>query len=149
MVTPINLIGLLSSVYRGMTSASEIIAFVFVIGGVFGLVTKSGAINAALGKLIRKMEGRETLLISIVMTAFAICGATFGMAEETLPFVAVLVTVSLALGFVPPPHDVPLCWSTRTPGMPVGALRILRLAGERRMVESSKAVFPAPFASLR
>jgi uncharacterized ion transporter superfamily protein YfcC len=97
--TPINLIGLLSSVYRGMTSASEIISFVFVIGGVFGLVTKSGAINAALGKLIRKMEGRETLLISIVMTAFAICGATFGMAEETLPFVAVLVTVSLALGF--------------------------------------------------
>lgn len=97
--SPVTLTGLLSSVYRGLTSASEIIAFIFVVGGVFGLVTKSGAINAALGKLIRKLEGRETLLIAIVMTAFAICGATFGMAEETLPFVAVLVTVSLALGF--------------------------------------------------
>lgn len=33
------------------------------------------------------------------MAAFVICGATFGMAEESLPFIALLVTASLAMGY--------------------------------------------------
>lgn len=97
--SPVGLQGVLSSVFRGLTSASDIIAFIFVVGGAFGLVSDSGAINAGLGKLIRQFSGRENILIAIIMTAFAICGATFGMAEETLPFVAILVTASIALGF--------------------------------------------------
>jgi len=97
--SPVGLQAMLSSIFRGLTSASDIIAFIFVVGGAFGLVSDSGAINAGLGRLIRKFSGKENILIAIIMTAFAICGATFGMAEETLPFVAILVTASLALGF--------------------------------------------------
>lgn len=97
--TPVGISQILSSVFRGLTNASEIIAFIFVVGGAFEIVSSSGAINAALGKLIKKFSGKESFLIAIIMTAFAICGATFGMAEETLPFVAILVVASLALGF--------------------------------------------------
>ncbi|WP_176461933.1 YfcC family protein [Anaeromicrobium sediminis] len=97
--SPVGIQRMLSSVYRGLTSASDIIAFIFVVGGSFGLVSASGAINAALGNLIKTFSGRESALIAILMTSFAICGATFGMAEEALPFVAILVTASLALGF--------------------------------------------------
>lgn len=97
--SPVGLQAMFSSIFRGLTNASDIIAFIFVVGGCFGLVADSGAINAGLGKLIKKFSGKENILIAIIMTAFAICGATFGMAEETLPFVAILVTASIALGF--------------------------------------------------
>lgn len=97
--SPVGIAQILSSIFRGLTNASEIIAFIFVVGGAFALVAKSGAINAALGKLIDKFKGKESFLIAIIMSSFAVCGATFGMAEETLPFVAILVSVSLALGY--------------------------------------------------
>lgn len=98
---PTSITELFSSVLRGLIRASEIVAFVFVIGGSFGIVSRSGAIAAGLGQLVRKLSGKETLFITIVMTAFAICGATFGMAEESLPFIVILVTVALKMGYDP------------------------------------------------
>lgn len=92
---------LFSSAFRGLARASEIIAFIFVVGGAFGIVSRTGAIAAGLGSLVKRLKGKETLLVSIVMTAFALCGATFGMAEEALPFVSILVIVALQMGFDP------------------------------------------------
>ncbi len=97
--TPVGVGTLLSSLFKGLVNASDIIAFVFIVGGAFGLISRSGAINAGLEKLIRKFEGRETVLIAIIMTAFAVAGATFGMAEESLPFIGILVAASLSLGY--------------------------------------------------
>lgn len=97
--TPVGFGGILSSVFSGIVGAAEIIAFVFIVGGVFGVVVKSGAINAALAKLIARLKGRESLFIIIAMTAFAIGGATFGMAEETLPFVAIVLAATIAMGY--------------------------------------------------
>lgn len=98
---PTSLTELFSAVFRGLVKASEIIAFIFVVGGAFGIVSRSGAIASGLGSLVKKLQGKETLMVSIVMTAFAVCGATFGMAEESLPFVVILVVVSLKMGFDP------------------------------------------------
>lgn len=99
--SPVTPTQLFSSIFRGLVQASEIIAFIFVVGGAFGLVSRTGAISAGLSKLIHQFKGKETLLISILMTAFAICGATFGMAEEALPFVVILVAASLKMGYDP------------------------------------------------
>ena len=91
---------LFSSVFNGLVNASELIAFIFVVGGAFYIVQSTGAINAGLGALIRKMGGgKEFLMIIIVMIAFSLGGATFGMAEETLPFVALCVLAAQALGY--------------------------------------------------
>ncbi len=96
---PVSVGKLFSSVFEGLMNASDLIAFVFVVGGAFAIIQNSGAINAGLGRLIKRFSGREYVLIAIVMAAFSIGGATFGMAEETLPFVAILVMTSLAMGF--------------------------------------------------
>lgn len=98
---PTSITELFSAVLRGLIRASEIIAFIFVVGGSFGIVSRTGAITAGLGNLVRKLTGKETLLITIVMAAFTVCGATFGMAEESLPFVVILVTVALKMGYDP------------------------------------------------
>lgn len=98
---PTSLAELFSSVFNGMVKASEIIAFVFVVGGAFGIVSKTGAIPAGLSSLVNRLRGREGIMVALVMAAFTICGATFGMAEEALPFVVVLIVVSLQMGFDP------------------------------------------------
>lgn len=98
---PTSLVELFSAVFRGLVKASDIIALIFVIGGAFGIVARTGAIAAGLGSLVKKLQGRESVMVAIIMTAFAVCGATFGMAEESLPFVVILVTVALKMGFDP------------------------------------------------
>ncbi len=98
---PTSVVELFSSVFRGLVKASDIIALVFVIGGAFGIVARTGAISAGLGRLVVKLQGKEFIMITLIMTAFAVCGATFGMAEESLPFVVILVTVSLKMGYDP------------------------------------------------
>ena len=85
---------ILSSVFRGMISGADIIAFIFVVGGSIGIVTATGAFDAGLGSLIRRFSGRESLLIAAIMIALAVCGATFGMGEEALPFVTVMIAAS-------------------------------------------------------
>lgn len=97
--SPVGIWDILSSVFKGIVGAADIIAFVFVVGGVFGVIIKSGAINAALAKLLSKLNGRESIFIIVIMSAFAVGGATFGMAEESLPFVAIILAASLKMGY--------------------------------------------------
>lgn len=98
---PTSFMGLIQSIYNGMVDASDIAWFIFVVGGAFGIVTKSGAIAAGLNKLIRKYEGRETLMIVIIMTAFFIGGMSYGMGEEVIPLVAILVPIAIKMGYDP------------------------------------------------
>lgn len=91
---------LFSSVFNGLVNASELIAIIFVCGGAFYIVQSTGAISAGLGTLLRKLgKGKEFIMIIIVMVAFSLGGATFGMAEETLPFVALCVIAAKAMGY--------------------------------------------------
>lgn len=98
---PTTFMSLIQSIYNDMLDASDIAWFIFVVGGAFGIVTKSGAIAAALNKLIRRYEGKETVLIIIIMTAFFIGGMSYGMGEEIIPLVAILVPISIKMGFDP------------------------------------------------
>lgn len=98
---PVSIGTLFSSVFEGLYKAADLIAFVFVVGGSFYIVQSTGAINAGLGKLIKRFNGngKEYIMIGIVMVAFAIGGASFGMAEETLPFVTLCVLAAKAMGY--------------------------------------------------
>lgn len=97
--TPVNLFGFLKSVPKGMAETAEIIFFIFIVGGSFAVVEATGAIEAVLGKITKSMAGREKALIPIIMFAFSLGGGIFGMAEETLPFIPIMVTLAIGLGF--------------------------------------------------
>jgi uncharacterized ion transporter superfamily protein YfcC len=73
--------------------------FIIVIGGFLGVTMKTGAIQAGIGKLVQRLRGKERLLIPILMTVFAIGGTTYGMAEESLAFYALVITVMIAAGY--------------------------------------------------
>jgi uncharacterized ion transporter superfamily protein YfcC len=79
--------------------AIDVALFIIVIGGFLGVTMKTGAIQAGIGKLVQRLRGKERLLIPILMTVFAIGGTTYGMAEESLAFYALVITVMIAAGY--------------------------------------------------
>jgi uncharacterized ion transporter superfamily protein YfcC len=84
---------------KGFTNALDVCLFVIVIGGFLGIVMKTGAIDAGIGSLIKKLKGRESIMIPILMTVFALGGSTYGMAEETIAFYPILIPIFIAAGY--------------------------------------------------
>ena len=84
---------------KGMSDRLDVIVFVLILGGFLGVVMKTGALDAALGGLLKKMNGKEKWLIPILMTLFAIGGTTYGMQEEAVAFYALIVPVMMAAGY--------------------------------------------------
>jgi uncharacterized ion transporter superfamily protein YfcC len=79
--------------------AIDVALFILVIGGFLGVTMKTGAIQAGIARIVDRLRGRERLMIPILMSVFAIGGTTFGMAEESLAFYALIITVMIAAGY--------------------------------------------------
>jgi uncharacterized ion transporter superfamily protein YfcC len=80
-------------------SAIDVALFVIVIGGFLGIVTKTGAIDAGIGRAMKRLEGREKWMIPILMALFAAGGTIYGMAEESLAFYTLIIPVMIAAGY--------------------------------------------------
>ncbi|MBK8049878.1 MAG: YfcC family protein [Anaerolineales bacterium] len=79
--------------------AIDVALFVLIIGGFLGVTMKTGAINAGIAWVVTKLKGKEKWMFPALMTIFAIGGTSYGMAEETLAFYALIITVMLAAGY--------------------------------------------------
>lgn len=97
--------GILNYVFEGLTTGDKssgavgIIAFILVVGGAFGVVLRTGAIESGIMRVIDLTNGKEILLIPILITMFSLGGAVFGMGEEAIPFVMILVPMFIAMGY--------------------------------------------------
>jgi len=85
--------------YGELFGAIDVAMFVLIIGGFLGVTMKTGAINAGIAMVVRKLKGKEKWMFPVLMTIFAIGGTAYGMAEETLAFYALIITVMLAAGY--------------------------------------------------
>ena len=83
----------------GLTEAVDVVLFVLVIGGFIGVFNRSGAFDAGLAALARRLGGRAGVLVALVTALMALGGTTFGMAEETIAFYPLLIPVFLAAGY--------------------------------------------------
>ena len=84
---------------NGFMDAVDVVIFVLVIGGFLAVTTKSGALNAGMGKIVRKLKHHKKWIIPILMTVFAIGGTTYGMQEETIAFYALVIPLVIAAGY--------------------------------------------------
>ena len=97
--------GFLNYVFEGLVtgdrsgSAVGICALILVVGGSFGIVMKTGAIDAGIYAFIEKTKGLERLALPCLFVLFSLGGATFGMAEECIPFSMIMVPFVIALGY--------------------------------------------------
>ena len=72
-----------------------------LIGGFLGITTKTGALDAGIGSVVSKLKGKELILIPVLMFLFSLGGTSFGMAEETIAFTALVTTTMIIAGFDP------------------------------------------------
>jgi len=87
---------------KGFVEAGMIIGFILLVGGAFNVLAKTDAINSLINKLARAHRDSITLrrlFIPVLILMFSIGGATFGMNEEIIPFVLIIVPICLALGY--------------------------------------------------
>ncbi len=82
----------------GFADAIDICLFVLVLGAFLKVVTKTGALETGIKVLIKKLKGKELILIPILMFIFSIGGTTYGMLEETVGFYALLSAAMVAAG---------------------------------------------------
>ena len=94
---PLPIFTFLTAVPAGMADAADVIFFILVVGGVFGVLRATGAVDALIGLAIARLGGNPALLVGGMVTLFAVGSSTVGMAEEYVPFVPLLVTMCLAL----------------------------------------------------
>jgi len=92
--SPVGLEGFLSAVPRGMIAAADIIFFIFIIGGVFGILQKTGTIPAVLHAVLNRLRHRWRLLTVVLMVLMGIGGSTLGMGEEFIPLVPIFLIVA-------------------------------------------------------
>ncbi len=85
--------------FNGFKDAIEINIFILVLGGFLNIVTQTGALEAGIQSVVKKLKGNELKIIPILMILFSIGGSTYGMAEETIPFYGLLSATMVAAGF--------------------------------------------------
>ncbi|NMT62201.1 YfcC family protein [Marinobacter orientalis] len=80
-------------------NAIDVALFILFLGGFLGVMNATGAIDTGIRSAMHRLEGREIWMIPILMTLFALGGTTYGMAEETLAFYAILIPVIISAGY--------------------------------------------------
>jgi uncharacterized ion transporter superfamily protein YfcC len=96
---PASLLGFLSAIPRGLEESADIIFFIFIIGGTFGILQRTGTIPAAIRALLDRFGHSAPLLTVLIMLAVAVGGSTLGMGEEFLPLIPVFLVISNRLGY--------------------------------------------------
>ncbi|MCQ3908324.1 MAG: hypothetical protein MJ200_01935 [Mycoplasmoidaceae bacterium] len=82
-----------------VNGVASIAIFLLLFNGTMTLVNDVHAIEAGIGALLKKMHGKEIILIPILMFILAICGSTFNMCEQLLPLFLVVIPIMFAAGF--------------------------------------------------
>lgn len=99
--SPVNLFDATVAIPKGMADAADVIFLVFLIGGAFTVVDKTGALRSGVSWLVRKLGDDTILVIPIVSLVFATGGVLENMQEEIIALVPVLLILTRRVGFTP------------------------------------------------
>ena len=89
----------LTAVYHGFVKQAGIIIFILVVGGAFWLLNATGAVEAGIKRFISKIGNRDKIVLAALTILFSLGGAVFGMSEETIPFVGIVVPLAVSMGY--------------------------------------------------
>ena len=98
-------VGAMNYAFEGLVSGNKygsavgVVAFILIVGGAFGIVMQTGAINNGILALIEKTKRAQILILPLMFVLFSLGGAIFGMGEEAIAFCIVLVPLVIALGY--------------------------------------------------
>ena len=99
-----------SALFKGFEKQSSIIVFILIIGGAFWIMNKSHAIDMGIFSFLRftrKLEniklfktlGVDNIIITLIMLLFSLFGAVFGMSEECIAFIIIIIPLAISMGY--------------------------------------------------
>ena len=90
---------ILQAPVKGIIDSIDIVLFILIIGGFMYVFNETGAIVKGIEWLSHRMKGREPLLMVILVFIFSFLRASYGMEEEALIFIPILIPLFLAAGY--------------------------------------------------
>lgn len=76
-----------------------IIVFLLMVGGAFAALDRSGILTAAVGRLVQAYGHRKYTLLLVISLFFMLLGAFFGIFEEIVPLIPLMVALAYMLGW--------------------------------------------------
>ena len=76
-----------------------IIVFILLVSGGFAVLDKSGILKAVLGNIVKKFGSRKYLLLLLISLVFMLLGAFFGIFEEVVPLVPLMIALAYSMGW--------------------------------------------------
>lgn len=93
---PQGFIAMLEAPVKGILESIDVALFVLFIGGFMAVFNKTGAMFNGVKYLAQQMEGKERLLIVILVFVFSFFGGSYGMDVEAIVFYPVLVPLFMS-----------------------------------------------------
>lgn len=97
--TPVAPVEIFRAIPNGLIEGAEIIFYIFIVGGAFGIIHRTDAITTGVNALMERVGRQGRWLIPITMIIFSILGFSIGLSEETIIFVPIGIALATALGY--------------------------------------------------
>ncbi len=95
---PVSPAAIVTAIPAGLKKSAPLIFMILALGGMFGVMRSTGAIDAGIRRLIELSGGRPIVLVPVLMLAFS-AGSTFlGMISEYLLLIPVIIALAESLG---------------------------------------------------
>ncbi|MFA7116259.1 MAG: YfcC family protein [Bacteroidales bacterium] len=99
-----------SSLYKGFEKQAGIIIFILIIGGSFWIINNTKSVDVGIYSFLdktKKLEkyavfrkiGVNNLVMISIMCLFSLFGGVFGMSEESLAFIVIIVPLAISMGY--------------------------------------------------
>ena len=92
---PIGVFETFVNIPKGMTDAASVIFYVFLVGGAFAVVDRTGALR----RVVDGLASADALVIPVACIVFWLGGTLIQMQEELIAFVPVLLLLTCRLGY--------------------------------------------------
>lgn len=100
----------MTAFFDGFEKGAGIIAFILIIGGAFWIINHTRAIDMGIGSFLTgisklnryrpiRIIGTHNIIIVLIMLLFSIFGAVFGMSEETIAFIVIIIPLAISMGY--------------------------------------------------
>jgi uncharacterized ion transporter superfamily protein YfcC len=83
----------------GLTKVIPIIVFILLVGTAFGVMEKSGMLQAVVSRIVQTFGGRKYALLLVITFFFMALGTFFGIFEEVIPLVPLMIGLAYFLGW--------------------------------------------------
>jgi uncharacterized ion transporter superfamily protein YfcC len=95
---PASILALVTAQPAGMKQSAGLIFMIMFLGGMFGILRASGALEAAIDRLVAATGGRVAILVPVLMVAISAGSAFLGLISEYLLIIPIMLALAARLG---------------------------------------------------